>query len=95
MFNIILTLNGDYASYEKWNQKFEYNEILGEYGILLISAFNHRVKVMDNYKGRWMCAYSRDVNLEELKEKLAKNIRDFLKTHPELKEFTLDKIEIL
>lgn len=32
MFNIILTLNGDYTSYVKWEQKFEYNEILSEYG---------------------------------------------------------------
>lgn len=94
MFNIILTLNGDYTSYVKWDQKFEYNEILREYGIILISAFNDSVNVMDNYKCSWMCAGKRDVNLEELKEKLDKNIRDLLKTHPELKEFTLDKIEI-
>ena len=94
MFNIILTLNGDYTSYVKWDQKFEYNEILREYGIILIGAFNDSVNVMDNYKGRWMCAGKREVNLEELKEKLDKNIRDLLKTHPELKEFTLDKIEI-
>lgn len=95
MLNIILTLNGDYTSYIKWDQKFEYNEILKEYGIILITAVNHRVKVMDNYKVRWMYVGERDVNLEELKEKLGKNIRDFLKTHPELKEFTLDRIEIL
>lgn len=94
MLNIILTLNGDYTSYVEWNQKFEYNEILREYGLILISSFNESVNVMDNYKCRWMCSGKRDVNLEELKEKLDKNIRDFLKTQPELKEFTLDRIEI-
>lgn len=94
MFNIILTLNGDYTSFVKWDTKFEFNEILREYGIILISAFNEDCKVMDNYKSQWMCSGKKDVNLEELKEKLDKNIRDLLKTHSELEEFTLDKIEI-
>ena len=95
MFNIILTLNGDYNSFIKWDTKFEFNEILREYGIILVSAFNEQVAVMDNYKSKWMCSGKKDVDLEELKEKLDKNIRDLLKTHPELGQFTLDKIEVV
>ncbi len=94
MFNIILTLNGGYNSFVKWDTKFEFNEILREYGIILVSAFNEQVEVMDNYKSQWMCSGKKDVDLEELKEKLDKNIRDLLKTHPELEPFTLDKIEV-
>ena len=94
MFTIIITLNGSYISYIKWNNKFEFNEILREYGIILISAFNEDVKVMDNYEAQWMCSGKRDFNIEELKSKLDENIRTLLKTHPELDEFTLDKITI-
>lgn len=95
MFTLILTLNGDYLSFLKWDQKFEYNEILREYGVIVVSAFNEEVKVMDNYQSRWMCAGKKDVDLKELKDQLDKNIRDLLKTHPELNEFTLDKIEVV
>lgn len=94
MFDIIITLNGDYNSYLKWDLKFDYNNILRDFGVVLIGAFNEECKVMDNYKARWMCAGDKTIDLEDLKSKLDENIRAFLKTNSELEEFTLDKVEI-
>jgi len=94
MSHIIFTLNGDYISFVKWDTKFEYNEILRDFGIILISGYSEPVKVMDNYKCQWSCSCKNDIDLDELKDKLNNNIRDLLKTHPELNEFTLDKIDI-
>lgn len=94
MFNLILTFNGNFDSYVKWSQKNKYNDLLREEGIIIIAEFNEDVEVMDNYKAEWMCSGQKPEDVEDLKNKLSETIRDLLKTHPELEEFTLDNIKV-
>ena len=94
MFHLILTFNGDFKSYIKWNQKFKYNDLLREEGIIIIAEFNEDVEVMDNYKSEWMCSGQKPEDTDDLKNKLSETIRELLKTHPELEEFTLDDIKV-
>lgn len=94
MFNLILTFNGNFDSYVKWSQKNKYNDLLREEGIIIIAEFNEDVEVMDNYKAEWMCSGQKPEDVEDLKNKLSETIKDLLKTHPELEEFTLDNIKV-
>ena len=94
MFNLILTFNGNFDSYVKWSQKYKYNDLLREEGIIIIAEFNEDVEVMDNYKSEWMCSGQKPEDIDDLKNKLSETIRELLKTHPELEEFTLDDIKV-
>ena len=94
MFNLILTFNGNFDSYVKWSQKNKYNDLLREEGIIIIAEFNEDVEVMDNYKSEWMCSGQKPEDTDDLKNKLSETIRELLKTHPELEEFTLDDIKV-
>lgn len=94
MFNLILTFNGNFDSYVKWSQKNKYNDLLREEGIIIIAEFNEDVEVMDDYKSEWMCSGQKPEDIDDLKNKLSETIRELLKTHPELEEFTLDDIKV-